>query len=123
MAKVKFTQKPVKGPGGADVLVVTMAGSIDASSIQAFSDGTLALAVAGSAQLWRRELADASFMLVWMAFAATAMLTFFIAWTLAALVLEQWPNPWPLVLQTVVNIALYPLLTLLYGRLQSALFD
>lgn len=83
----------------------------------------IALAVAGGAQLWRRELADASFMLVWMAFAATAMVTFFVAWTLAALVLEQWPNPWPLVLQTVVNIALYPLLTLLYGRLQSALFD
>ena len=75
------------------------------------------------AQVWRRELADASFMLVWMAFAGTAMLTFFVAWTLAALVLEQWPNPWPLVLQTVVNIVLYPLLTLLFGRLQHALFD
>lgn len=83
----------------------------------------VALVVAGSAQLWRRELADASFMLVWMAFAATAMLTFFVAWTMAALVLEQWPNPWPLVLQTVVNIMLYPLLTLLFGRLQHALFE
>jgi rod shape-determining protein MreD len=83
----------------------------------------VALVVAGSAQLWRRELADASFMLVWMAFAATAMLAFFVAWTLAALVLEQWPNPWPLVLQTVVNIVLYPLLTLLFGRLQHALFE
>lgn len=83
----------------------------------------VAIAVCGSAQLWRRELADASFVLVWMAFAATALMTFFLAWTLAAVVLEQWPNPWPLVLQTVVNIALYPLLTLLFGRLQSALFD
>ncbi len=83
----------------------------------------VALVVAGGAQLWRRELADASFMLVWMAFAATAMLAFFVAWTMAAIVLEQWPNPWPLVLQTVVNIALYPLLTLLFGRLQQALFE
>jgi rod shape-determining protein MreD len=83
----------------------------------------VALTVCGSGQLWRRELADASFILVWMAFAATAMLAFFVSWTLAALVLEQWPNPWPLVLQTVVNIALYPLLTLLFGRLQHALFE
>jgi rod shape-determining protein MreD len=83
----------------------------------------VALAVCGSAQVWRRELADSSFILVWMAFAGTAMLAFFLSWTLAALVLEQWPNPWPLVLQTVVNIALYPLLTLLFGRLQHALFE
>lgn len=82
-----------------------------------------ALVVCGSAQLWRRELADASFVLVWMAFAATALLTFFVTWALAALVLEQWPNPWPLVLQTVVNIVLYPMLTLLFGRLQHALFE
>lgn len=83
----------------------------------------IALVVAGSAQLWRRELADASFLLVWMAFAATALAVFFISWTLAAVVMVQWPNPWPLVLQTVVNIALYPLLTLFYGRLQHALFE
>ena len=83
----------------------------------------VALLVCGGAQLWRRELADASFILVWMAFAATAMLVFIVSWTLAALVLEQWPNPWPPVLQTVVNIVLYPLLTLLFGRLQHALFE
>ncbi len=82
----------------------------------------MALMVCGSAQFWRRELADASFVLVWFAFAATSLVTFFVAWTLAALILEQWPNPWPIALQSIVNVALYPVLTLLFGRLQRALF-
>ena len=83
----------------------------------------LALVVCGSAQLWRRELADASFFLVWLSFAATSLVTFFIAWALAALILERWPDPWPIALQSIVNVALYPILTLLCGRLQRALFD
>lgn len=82
----------------------------------------LALVVCGSARLWRHELADASFVLVWLAFAGTSLVTFFVAWTLAALLLGQWPNPWPVALQNVVNVALYPVLTLLFGRLQRALF-
>lgn len=81
-----------------------------------------ALMVCGSAQIWRRELADASFILVWSAFAVTSAVTFVVGWTLAALVLEQWPNPWPIALQNIVNVALYPVLTLLFGRLQRALF-
>ena len=80
----------------------------------------LALVVCGSAQFWRRELSDASFILVWLAFAATSLGMFFIAWTLAALILEQWPDPWPIALQNVVNVALYPVLTLLFGRLQRS---
>jgi rod shape-determining protein MreD len=82
----------------------------------------LALVVCGSARLWRRELADASFIVVWLAFGATSLVTFFVAWMLAALLLEQWPNPWPVALQNIVNVALYPVLTLLFGRLQRALF-
>ena len=81
----------------------------------------LALLVCGSAQFWRRELADASFFLVWLAFALTSLAIFFVAWTLAALLLEQWPNPWPIALQNIVNVALYPVLTLLFGRLHRAL--
>lgn len=83
----------------------------------------LALIVCGSAQFWRRELADASFFLVWLSFAGTSLATFFVAWALAALLLEQWPDPWPIALQNIVNVALYPVLTLLCGRLQRALFD
>ncbi|MGH6892701.1 MAG: rod shape-determining protein MreD [Dongiaceae bacterium] len=82
----------------------------------------MALMVCGSARFWRRELADASFFLVWLAFAVTSAVTFFVAWTLAALILEQWPDPWPIALQNIVNVALYPVLTLLFGRLQRALF-
>ncbi len=83
----------------------------------------VALVVCGSAQFWRQQLADASFFLVWLAFAATSVVMFFFAWALAALILEQWPDPWPIALQSVVNVALYPILTLLCGRLQRALSD
>jgi rod shape-determining protein MreD len=83
----------------------------------------MALVVCGSAQFWRQHLADASFFLVWLAFAATSLVAFFVAWALAALILEQWPDPWPTALQGIVNVALYPILTLLCGRLQRALFD
>ena len=82
----------------------------------------LALIVCGSAQFWRRELEEASFFMVWLSFAATSLVTFFIAWALAALILEQWPDPWPIALQSIVNVALYPVLTLLCGRLQRT-FD
>jgi rod shape-determining protein MreD len=83
----------------------------------------IAIVVCGSAQFWREQLADASFFVVWLAFAATSLATFFFAWALAALILEQWPDPWPIALQNVVNVALYPVLTLLCGRLQRALSD
>lgn len=82
-----------------------------------------ALLICGSGQFWRQQLADASFFLVWLAFAATSLATFFVAWALAALILEQWPDPWPVALQGIVNVALYPVLTLLCGRLQRALFE
>ena len=82
----------------------------------------IALAVCGSAQFWRQQLADASFFVVWLAFAATSLATFFIAWALAALILEQWPDPWPIAIQSIVNVALYPVLTLLFGRVQRALW-
>jgi cell shape-determining protein MreD len=83
----------------------------------------LALVICGSAQFWRQQLAEASFIVVWLAFAATSLLTFFVGWALAALILEQWPDPWPIALQGIVNVALYPVLTLLCGRLQRALFE
>ena len=83
----------------------------------------VAIIVCGSGQFWRQHLADASFVLVWLAFAATSAVIFFFAWALAALILEQWPDPWPIALQNIVNVALYPVLTLLCGRLQRALFD
>jgi cell shape-determining protein MreD len=83
----------------------------------------VAIMVCGSAQFWREHLADASFSMVWLAFAATSLATFFFAWALAALILEQWPDPWPIALQNIVNVALYPVLTLLCGRLQRALSD
>jgi cell shape-determining protein MreD len=83
----------------------------------------IALIVCGSAQFWRQQLADASFFVVWLAFAATSLATFFIAWALAAMILEQWPNPWPIAIQSIVNVALYPVLTLLFGRLQRALWN
>jgi cell shape-determining protein MreD len=83
----------------------------------------LALIICGSAQFWRQQLAEASFFVVWLAFAATSLATFFIGWALAALILEQWPDPWPIALQGIVNVALYPILTLLCGRLQRALFE
>ena len=41
----------------------------------------------------------------------------------AAMVLEQWPAPWPIAAQSIVNVALYPVLTLLFGRLQRALWN
>jgi len=83
----------------------------------------LALVICGSAQFWRQQLAEASFFVVWLAFAATSLGAFFVGWALAALILEQWPDPWPIALQGIVNVALYPVLTLLCGRLQRALFD
>ena len=83
----------------------------------------LALVICGSAQFWRQQLAEASFFVVWLAFAATSLATFFVGWALAALILEQWPDPWPIALQGIVNVALYPVLTLLCGRLQRALFE
>ena len=83
----------------------------------------IALIVCGSAQFWRQQLADASFFVVWLSFAATSLATFFIAWALAAMVLEQWPDPWPIAIQSIVNVALYPVLTLLFGRLQRALWN
>jgi len=83
----------------------------------------LALIICGSAQFWRQQLAEASFVVVWLAFAATSLVTFFVGWALAALILEQWPDPWPIALQGIVNVALYPILTLLCGRLQRALFE
>jgi len=83
----------------------------------------LALIICGSAQFWRQQLAEASFIVVWLAFAATSLATFFLGWALAALILEQWPDPWPIALQGIVNVALYPVLTLLCGRLQRALFE
>jgi rod shape-determining protein MreD len=81
----------------------------------------LALMICGSARFFRRQLAEASFFVVWLAFAATSLATFFVGWGLAALILEQWPDPRPIALQGLVNIALYPILTLLCGRLQRAL--
>jgi hypothetical protein len=39
------------------------------------------------------------------------------------MVLEQWPDPWPIAIQSIVNVALYPVLTLLFGRLQRALWN
>jgi len=60
---------------------------------------------------------------VWLAFAATSLVTFFVGWALDALILEQWPDPWPIALQGIVNIALYPVLTLLCGRLQRTLLE
>jgi hypothetical protein len=83
----------------------------------------LALIVCGSAQFWRQQLADASFFVVWLSFAATSLATFFIAWALAAMVQEQWSDPWPIAIQSIVNVALYPVLTLLFGRLQRALWN
>ena len=83
----------------------------------------MALIICGSAQFWRQQLADASFFLVWLAFAATSLVIFFFSWALAALILERWPDPWPIAMQNIVNVALYPVLTLLFGRLQRALFD
>jgi hypothetical protein len=81
----------------------------------------MALMICGSARFWRRQLAEASFFVVWLAFAATSLVTSLVGWGLAALVLEQWPDPWPIALQGMVNVALYPILTLLCGRLQRAL--
>ena len=96
----------------------------DALGLSPFGLGMLvSLMICGGAQFWRQHLAAASFILVWLAFAATSIVMFFFAWALAALILEQWPNPWPIALQGAVNVALYPLLTLLFGRLQRALFD
>ena len=83
----------------------------------------IALIVCGSAQFWRQQLADASFIVVWLAFAATSLATFFISWALDAMVLERWPDPWPIAIQSIVNVALYPVLTLLFGRLQRALWN
>jgi cell shape-determining protein MreD len=83
----------------------------------------ISLLICGSAQFWRQQLADASFFLVWLAFAGTSLVMFFVAWTLAALILEQWPEAWPIAMQNIVNVALYPVLTLLFGRLARALFE
>ena len=83
----------------------------------------IALIVCGSAQFWRQQLADASFIVVWLSFAATSLATFFISWALDAMVLERWPDPWPIAIQSIVNVALYPVLTLLFGRLQRALWN
>jgi rod shape-determining protein MreD len=83
----------------------------------------VSLFVCGSAQFWRQHLADASFSLVWLAFAGTSVVMFFFSWALAALILEQWPDPWSIAVQSIVNVALYPVLTLLCGRLQRALSD
>ena len=83
----------------------------------------MSLIICGSAQFWRRELADASFFLVWLSFAATSLGVFFLSWALVALMLERWPDPWPIAMQGIVNVALYPVLTLLFGRLQRALFE
>ena len=96
----------------------------DVLGLSPFGLGMLvALFVCGSAQFWRQQLADASFFVVWLAFAATSLVMFFFSWALVALILERWPDPWPIALQNIVNVALYPILTLLCGRLQRALFD
>jgi hypothetical protein len=38
------------------------------------------------------------------------------------MVQEQWPDPWPIATLSIVNVALYPVLTLLFGRLHRALW-
>ena len=51
MAKVKFAKKMAQGPKGESVIVVAMTGSIDASTIQGFSDAMDDLLAPGAVKL------------------------------------------------------------------------
>jgi rod shape-determining protein MreD len=71
-----------------------------------------ALVVHGTAVRLRRWLGQHGHVMAWLVYAAVAIVASGLMWLLAALLLLRLLPPWPLLFQTALSIALYPLLAI-----------
>ena len=65
----------------------------------------------------------ASFLLTWMGFAVSAAGLGFLSWTIASLYLSDLLGIVPILLQTLITIAFYPVFSWMFGRLHKSILE
>jgi rod shape-determining protein MreD len=81
------------------------------------------LLVHGLAMLWRRELAQQGFLLLWLAFVAVAAGAAALQWALTSLLTFQLLPAGPAVFQAVLSAGLYPLLAVVLARAHATVAE